>query len=514
MSDIAANNKRIAKNTALLYVRMLITLSVSLFTSRIVLNALGVEDFGINNVVAGMVTMFTFLNTTLSSGTQRFITFALGENDFKKLQSTFTTTFHVHLVLAVILGLVIFIAGMWLLNQQLNIPANRIQAAYYVFVGSIITVILGITQVPYLASIIAHENMKIYAYMSIFDAAAKLGVAYMLVITEEDKLKLYAILLTIIAFVNVVVYRVFCIQKYKECRVGRNFDWDLFKSIMRFSGWNVMGCSAVLCNNQGLNILLNLFGGPVLNAARGISLQVNGLASQFVGNFQTAVNPQIVKYFATNEREKMNRLIYNNARYAGLMVLFIIIPIIVEIDFLLEIWLGAVPSESAFFTRIILFQTYIQTMTRPVVMGIHATGKMRTVNILAGGVLLMVLPLTYVLLKARVTLHIVMLVSLSPWLIETFIEVILLRKYVGFSLSNFYKYVYVDTFFIGCLSIIPLFLIHQTMESGWIRMIVIGIVSTLWSGFLIYRFGINNHLREVVKNKMKDVVSKCILRKK
>lgn len=506
MSDIAINNKRIAKNTALLYIRMLITLSVSLFTSRIVLNTLGVEDFGINNVVAGMVTMFAFLNVTLSTGTQRFITFALGENDSKKLQSTFTTVFYVHLVLAIILALIIFIVGMWLLSQQLNIPVNRIEAAYYVFIGSIITVVLGITQVPYMASIIAHENMKIYAYVSIFDAVAKLGVAYMLLISEGDKLKLYAIMSTIVAFINIVVYRIYCIHKYKECRANGKFDRHLFKSILNFSGWNVIGCSAVLCNNQGFNILLNLFGGPVLNAARGISLQVNNLASQFVGNFQTAVNPQIVKYFATNDCEKMNRLIYNNARYAGLMVLYIIIPLIVEIDFLLKIWLGVVPSESTFFTRIILIQTYIQTMTRPVVMGIHATGKMKIMNILAGGILLMILPLAYFLLKLEVSLHVVMLISLTPWLIETFIVVVLMHRYVGFSFSYYYKYVYAGTLLISFLSIIPLFLIHQVMVEGWLRLIAICIVSALWSGFLIYRLGINKHLREMFKNKVKEIL--------
>lgn len=508
MEDVSKNNKRIAKNTALLYIRMFITLAVSLYTSRIVLEKLGVVDFGINNVVAGMVSMFTFLNGTLASGTQRFITFVLGEGNMQRLNATFSTTLIIHIILSVIIGLVILAGGLYFLNGKLVIPPERVEAAYWVFYCSVITVVLNITQVPYMASIIAHEDMGIYAYMSIFDAVAKLGVAYILVVTDYDRLKVYAVLLVLVQLCDMVFYRFYCVRKYKECRFRICFDKPLAKSILNFSGWNIFGSTASLLNNQGFNILLNIFYGPVLNTARGISNQVNNVALQFVNNFQTAVNPQIVKYYAKGEAEEMNRLIYNNARFSGLMVLYIIVPLMIELPFVLKIWLGKYPDETVFLTRIILLQTLITSMTRSVVMGIHAVGKMRTVNLLAGTALLFSLPVSYLLMKCEVSLHIIMVVTLLPWLAETFIELTLMKKYVGLSRLIFYKHSYGVIFIIGIMMVIPLFFINSEFEQGWSRFILNIMVSAVWGGLLIYRFGLTPHMREHVINKIRNIIKK------
>lgn len=508
MENVAQNNRRIARNTALLYVRMFITLAVALYTSRIVLEKLGVVDFGINNVVAGMVSMFTFLNGTLASGTQRFITFALGEGDKRMLSVTFSTTLIIHFLLSVIIGLAILVGGLYFLDGRLVIPGERMEAAYWVFYCSVIIVVLNITQVPYMASIIAHEDMGVYAYMSIFDAVAKLGVAYALVVTDYDRLKVYAVLLALVQLCDMTFYRLYCIRKYKECRFKLCFDKPLAKNILGFSGWNIFGCTASLFNNQGFNMLLNVFYGPVLNAARGISNQVNGVASQFVNNFQTAVNPQIVKYYAKGETDEMNHLIYNNARFSGLMVLYIIVPLMAELPFVLGIWLGKYPEETVFLTRIILLQTLITSMTRAVVMGVHATGKMKLPNLLAGSVLLFSLPLSYLLFKLGVSLHTVMVVTLLPWLAETFIDLSLLKRYVGLSRRVFYRRSYGVIIPMGIIMFAPLFFICSEMEQGWLRFILNMMVSAVWGGLLIFRFGMTTHMREAVMNKVRNIIKK------
>lgn len=508
MADVAQNNRRIAKNTALLYVRMFITLAVALYTSRIVLEKLGVVDFGINNVVAGMVSMFTFLNGTLASGTQRFITFALGEGDGRKLNVTFSTTLIIHLALSTVIGLTILVGGLYFLNGRLVIPAERMDAAYWVFFCSVITVVLNITQVPYMASIIAHEDMGVYAYMSIFDAVAKLGVAYALVVTDYDRLKVYAVLLAAVQLCDMAFYRLYCVRKYRECRFHPCFDRSLAKSILSFSGWNIFGCLAAMLNNQGFNMLLNVFYGPVLNAARGISNQVNGVASQFVNNFQTAVNPQIVKYYANGETDEMNRLIYNNARFSGLMVLYIIVPLMVELPFVLNIWLGRYPDETVFLTRIILLQTLITSMTRSVVMGNHATGKMKMPNLLAGSVLLLSLPLSYILFKLGVSLHTVMVITLLPWLVEAFIDVSLLKKYAGISRRIFYIRSYGVIVPLGIIMVAPLVFISSEMEQGWLRFVLNMAVSAVWGGLLVFRFGLTPHMREDVMRKVRKAIKK------
>lgn len=508
MADLAQNNMRIARNTALLYVRMFITLAVALYTSRIVLAKLGVVDFGINNVVAGMVAMFTFLNGTLASGTQRFITFALGEGDAVKIGVTFSTTLLIHFALSVIIGIAILIGGLYFLDGKLVIPTGRMDAAYWVFYCSVITVVLNITQVPYMASIIAHEDMGVYAYMSIFDAVAKLGVAYALVVTSFDRLKVYTVLVALVQFCDMAFYRLYCIRKYEECRFRPHFDRQLARNILNFSGWNIFGCLAVMLNNQGFNMLLNVFYGPILNAARGISNQVNGVASQFVNNFQTAVNPQIVKYYANGEIAEMNHLIYNNARFSGLMVLYIIVPLMIELPFVLDVWLGKYPDETVFLNRIILLQTLITSMTRSVVMGNHATGKMKIPNLLAGSVLLLSLPISYVLFKCGISLHTVMVVTLLPWLVEAFIDASVLKKYTGLSRRILYLRSYGVIIPLGVLMVAPLVFICSKMEQGWLRLVLNMAVSAVWGGLLIFRFGLTPHMRETVMRKVRNVIKR------
>lgn len=507
---VSDNNRRIAKNSLMLFFRMFLLLIIGLFTSRIVLANLGSVDYGVNNVVGGMVGMFVFLNGTLATGTQRFLTFALGQGDLRKQIITFSTTFFVHLFMAIVLGLITLIVGYWFLVHKLVIPENRMDAAKWVFYCSIVNIVLGMTQVPYSASVTAHEDMGVYAYMSIFDGVCKLAIAYALTISPIDKLKLYAVLWMIVGIVDLLVYRIFCMWKYKECHIHLIFDKKLLKEILSFSGWNVMGVGAVMLNNQGMSILLNLFFGPVINAARGIANQINNIVNQLVGNFQTATNPQIIKYYAEHEYDKMKHLMINASKFSGALMMIVMIPIFFEIDFVLRIWLGKYPPNTAFFVRISIFSSFVYSMTQPVVMGIHAVGKMKTVNILAGSNLLMILPVAYLLLKLHAGLHTVMIVSIIPWFIEVFIESCLLQKYIGFSVVAFYKRVYANIFPLLLVSSIVPALICYFMKDGWLRFFIVCIVSVAISVTLTYNFSLSQHMREMVKSKVKTKFSKWV----
>lgn len=290
------NNKRIAKNTLLLYFRMLITMLVSLYTSRVVLQTLGISDYGLYNVVGGVVTMFTFINGTLATGTQRFLTFELGANNKEKLHKVFNTAMALHELLALVLFLLVETVGLWFLYNKMNIEPGRMDAAFWVFQFSCITMLINVIQVPYISSIISHEKMDIYAYMSIFDVVMKLLIVFLIQVVDYDKLILYGFLYLIVNCISALIYNVYCRRLFEECKISRVFDKKIFKEMMNFSGWNIFGCASVTFQGEGVNILLNMFFGTVVNAARGIAFQVNAIVVQFVGNFQMAVNPQIVKH--------------------------------------------------------------------------------------------------------------------------------------------------------------------------------------------------------------------------
>ena len=338
--------------------------------------------------------------------------------------------------------------------------------------------------------------------MAIYDAIAKLIVAFSLMFSDVDNLKLFSILNLIISGTSILIYRIYCIKKYEECTVSWLVDKKLLKSILGFSGWNVFGCAAVIMNNQGVNILLNMFFGPIVNAARGIANQVNGIVLQLVQNFQTAANPQIVKYHAGGEDDRMINLILNNARYAGLLMAFVLVPLYVEAPFVLKIWLGEVPAETVFFTRIILIQSLIQTMSRPGVMGIHAVGNMKAVNILAGGNLLLILPATWIMLKLGIELETVLIINIIPWLIEPIIEMILLNKYIGFPIMRFYTYVYGNVLSISVISYILTLLVHRAISNEIAAFFAACSTSVIVSGCLIYYWGLNKTMRNTIKNKI------------
>lgn len=485
----------------MLYFRMLLTMAVGLYAARIVLQVLGASDFGLYNVVGGIVTMFTFLNSTLATGTQRFLTFALGENKFQKLRDVFSTASYLHLFFAVVILIISEVVGLWLLYNQMQILEERMQAAFWVFQFSTIAAMVAIIQVPYMSSLIAHEKMDIYAWVSIYDAVMKLVIVYLIQVVDTDKLILYAFLFFLVHVSTALIYIFYCRYKYEECRMFGGFNKDTFREIASFSGWNIFGCGAVALQGQGVNILLNMFFGTIVNAARGIAFQVNNIILQFVNNFQTAVNPQIVKLYASGQKEKMIRLVINNSKMAAYLLLLITIPLFIELDYVLKIWLGEYPDYTVIFLRITIIQTLVQTITRPVVMAIHAVGKMKAVNLTSGTALLLIMPVSYIMLRLGVSPVTVFWVNVIPWFIELLFELYWLNRYIDFPFFGFYKQVYAVVFPLAFLMFsIPYGIKQYFGLDGWVSLIVTCGVSTISTCLIVYYLGISKNLRKRIYN--------------
>ena len=508
MPEITANNKRIAKNTLMLYFRMLLTLAVGLYAARIVLQTLGASDYGLYNVVGGIVTLFTFISGTLASGTQRFLSFALGEENVDKMMTVFSTASYLHVLFALIILVVSEVVGLYLLYYQMQIPEGRMMAAFWVFQFSTVAAMVAVVQVPYMSSLIAHEKMDIYAWVSIYEAVMKLLIVYLIQVVAVDKLILYAFLFLLVNLSTAFVYMLYCRSKYVDCRRFGGFNKETFREIASFSGWNIFGCGAMALQGQGVNILLNMFFGTIVNAARGIAFQVNGIILQFVNNFQTAVNPQIVKLYASGNKTEMIKLLINNSKFASYLLLFIAIPIFVELEFVLTIWLGEYPEYTPIFLRIIIIQSLVQTMTRPIVMGLHATGMMKMPNITAGIALLLILPVSYLLLKLGCSPVVIFIVNVIPWVLETIIDAYWLYRYVDFPIVTFYKEVYGRVIPLSLLMLLAPYLIHLMLECGWKSFFVVCIVSVVTSILCIAYLGMSKDQRIMVFNLIRSKITK------
>jgi O-antigen/teichoic acid export membrane protein len=494
------SNKRIAKNTAMLYIRMLFTMVVSLFTSRVVLNALGVVDFGIYNVVGGIVVMFAFLNGTLGSGTQRFITFQLGKNDFKELKKVFSLSLLIHISIAVVVLILAETIGLWFLNNKLNIPVERMYAAQWVYQLSVFVSLISIIQVPYNASIIAHENMSVYAYVSIVEVTLRLLLVYLLLVSNYDKLITYSLLIFAVSVIVMSIYRIYCLKKYIECKFDFIWDKELFYSMLSFSGWNIFGVMAFTGANQGVNILLNIFFGPSVNAARAISFQINSAVDAFVTNFQTAVSPQIVKLFAENKICELHDLVFENAKYAFLLLFFIALPIMFELDTVLFLWLKIVPDSTVLFCRIILLQSLLYSLNRPFIMAIHAVGKTKLINLTGGAALLMVLPVSYILLKMGFPAHVPFIVYILGTMGEFYFDLYFLKKFTNLSYKDFLTKTMMPIFQVVLISVALTSLVYFLMEKSFIRFILVLFASYFSVLCCTYFLAMDKNLRVKVKN--------------
>lgn len=428
------SNKRIAKNTLFLYVRMVFVMGVTLFTSRVVLDKLGVSDYGIYSAVGGVVAMLSFLNGTLSTGTSRFLTFELGNNNRTKLEITFSTAFYAHVVLALFVVLVMETAGLWFVYNKLIIPADRIQAALWAYHISIFTAVIAITQVPYTSVIIAHENMKVYAYLGLFEALAKLLIVYLLSISSADKLIFYACLIGIVQLLIAVFYRMYCIKHYEESRIKLIFDKVVWKEMMSFSGLSLVANVSHMLSMQGLIVLMNMFFQPVVVAAQAIGNQLAGAIMQLVNNLQTAINPQIIKLYAVGDYAGSRKLTLQSSVYVHELVLLLCLPTIVVMDPLLHLWLVEVPPYAVIFAQFIVFKQVLNVYNNTLYIPMMASGKLGTNSKIAVWLGIGTFVLLYLLLKLGLSVMWVQYICLLQTCLFSFvIKPYILCKEIGYS---------------------------------------------------------------------------------
>lgn len=511
-NETIENNKRIAKNTILLYFRMILLMFIGLYTSRIILDVLGFSDYGLYNVVGGVVTIFAFLNGTLSTSTQRFLNIEIGRNNVLQAKKVFSTAMLQHLLLALIIVIVSETIGLWFVIHELNIPSDRYIAALYVYQFSIIAICVQILQLPYMSALIAHENMKSYAYVSLYEAIARLTIVYILTISSYDKLILYGALYLIVQFSVAFFYITLARRKYEECSVRPTYNKVIFKNMLNFSGWNVIGCLATTVNNQGVNVVLNMFFGTTVNAARAIAYQVNGIVNQFVSNFLLATKPQVVNYYTSGNNAEMIKLCLSTAKFSGFLLIIIIVPLSVEMETVLKLWLVEYPVYTPVFLRLILFQSLLIAMANNVVTVVHATGKLKEVGLMAGSLQLLVLPISYILFKLGLPPETAFLVAIMGTLCETFIEVYWMNYYIQYPIGKFYKTVYLPVILVFICSMILTFSCHNLLTNldSLLRLLLVLIFSSFISFSLIWHWGLDIAMKSFIITKFKTSVLKRI----
>ena len=495
MSDTSSANKRIAKNTLVLYVRMLFTMGISLFTSRVILQTLGVEDYGISSVVGGVISMFTFINAAMVSSTQRYLNFELVRGDANQLRSVFSTSLQIHALIALAIIVLSETVGLWFLNEKLVIPEARMTAAMWVYQCSILSCAVSIMSTPYNAVIVAHEKMSAFAYISILDVSLKLLVVYLLVVLPFDKLIILAILNLLVQLFIRYIYTLYCHRHFPESYFQFWFNKTLFKEMFGFAGWSFWGNLAAILYTQGLNMMLNIFFGPIVNAARGIAVQVQSAVQQFVGGFQTALNPQITKNYASNNLPQMHSLMFRSARFSFLLLFFLSLPVLMETNFILTLWLKTVPDDAVIFTQIMICISLIYTTANPCIIANQATGKVKIYQMVVGGILLMILPISYVVLKLGAPAYSVFIVHFCIESLAQFSRMYMLRKLIHLPLWQYMKNIYIPIVSTVAIAIILPLVVRMQVAEGWLRFLAVGFTCVLSVGASSYFIGFTKQER-------------------
>lgn len=434
------NYKRILKNASMLYFRILLTIVVTLYTSRVILQTLGIEDYGIYNVVAGFVMMLGFLHGAMSSATQRFLSFEMGKQKDKNMSSIFSMSMNIHILIAIFVFLLGETVGLWFLSQKMTIPTDRIYAAQWVFHLSLISFMVTIVSVPYNALIISHEQMGVFAWVSIIDVTLKLLIVFMLPWFDIDKLVLYGIFSLLVVFSIFLVYRSYCKNRYPEAHFQLYWDRKIFRTMLSFTGWNLWGNIAYVLSSQGTNILLNIYFGPAVNAARAVAIQVSGALNRFVQSLQVAVNPQIIKSYADNNLVYMNTLVSYSAKYNFFTLLLLSVPIFYNINIVLDIWLGShIPSNTPIFVRLIIINILIDSISAPLMASAQASGNIKIYQSVVGGALLLTLPISYFLLNDGFSAQTVFYVSILTSILAFVLRLIVLKRLVKLPVLTFMK---------------------------------------------------------------------------
>ena len=507
MAEISSN-KTIAKNTVMLYIKMVFTLLLSLYTSRVILNTLGVVDNGVYNVVGGAVGMFMFLNGALSGATSRFLTYEQVRGDADTLNKTFCASLLVHIVVGLVIILLLETVGLWLLNNKLVIPEERMHAARIVYQFSVIATLLSITQVPYSASVISHEKMGVFAFMSILEALLKLLICYLILISPFDKLVTYGFLIMLMKILVMMIYRIYCRTHFKECHFRIVKDWQLIKPILTFSGWDLFGNLSCVVRDQGVDIVQNIFGGPVINSAAGLAGTANGAVASLANNITTAIRPSIVKCYSIGDIKRMEGFMIDSAKYTFAMLLLLAVPFFFESQFIMTLWLKEPPEHTAAFAALGIGQDVLAALFSPFVYAIHASGKIRRMSLISGTLWILVLPISYFFLKMGYGPEVPYIVKFLIIASVAFSNIHIVKRIIPeFEQGYYLKKTLLPALLVTVVSIALTSLVYiQFKDSSWVRFLSVLVASTisvcLTSLFILFSKKQRITLLNLVKNKV------------
>lgn len=510
MADNLSSNKRIAKNTLLLYIRTILVMLVALYTSRIVLNVLGVDDYGIYNVVGGVVTMFSIISGALSTSISRYITFELGKGEKDTLRRVFSTSVIVQFCIAVVVFLLCEIIGVWFLSHKLVIPNGRIYAATFVLHCSLLAFVVNLVSVPYNATIVAHERMGAFAYISIVEVLLKLVIVYMLYISPYDKLITYAVLTVFVAVIVRLIYGIYCKRQFEECSGRVVYDKSIFRDMLGFASWNFISNGVYVFNTQGVNMLINVFFGVALNAARGIATQVESAVSTFVNNFTTAINPQITKSYAAGDVNRVHYLVCKGAKFSFLLLFVFSLPFLFETGFILKVWLKNVPNYAVLFTRLAFIQSMAGILGNTCYAACLATGKIKKYTVYVSLVAVLVFGFTFLSYELGLPVEIVYYIYVIDYIILLVVKLYQARRLIGLQPSLFLKEVIIRIMLVTCLAVIPPFVICFQVEPSVSRFFFSTVVGIMSSLVIIYGMGLTKGERLKVNKKIKLLLSRIL----
>jgi O-antigen/teichoic acid export membrane protein len=482
---------------------MFFMMAISLYTSRVVLNTLGVEDFGIYNVVGGLVSMFGLLSGSMSGATQRYITFSLGRDDNETLNKVFCLSLQIHALMSVITVLLIETVGIWFLYNKMVIPPARLTAAFWLLQISAVTFVFSLMSVPYNADIVSHERMSAFAYISIIEAILKLGIVFLLVLSPFDKLIVYAALLALVQIVIQLCYMTYCHHHFSESHYHYTRDWILFREMASYAGWSLFGSFSAMAFNQGLSMLLNVFFGPVVNAARAVASQVMAAIQLFINNFQMALNPQITKTYAQGDFTSLHLLMFRSSRFSFFLMYLLSLPVLLEAPLILKIWLHTVPDYTVIFLRLIICTSLIYTIVNPILVANGATGKVRNYNIVCGTMMISILPISYVVLKLGAPAYSVFIVHFCIESLTQVARLIMVRWRLHLPIRRYVTNVYLPILLVICVSTIVPVLLYLSIEGVYIKFFVVVIASVLSVAATSFYIGFTRHERSVILERVK-----------
>ena len=509
-TSVAENNRRIAKNAIALYLRSIVTMLIGLYTSRVILQALGVEDYGIYNVVGGFVSLFSLISGSLSGSVSRYLTYELGRGDVDRLKRVFSTSLYVLIGLSLLVVMATETIGLWYLYNKMVIPSDRMEAAFWVFQISVLTFVLTLLNAPYQASIISHERMHIYAYLSIVDAICKLLICYLVMFSPIDRLIYYALLFCLVVILNQGFYVWYCKHHFEEGHFRMVFDKPLFVEMFGFAGWNFIGSSSSVLRGQGASLLLNAFG---VNAANGIASTIAGAVSGFASNFTQAFNPQITKRYAAGEYESLMTLLIYGSKYSYYLLFCLSLPIMLNTHFIFKIWLGVVPEYSVPFARWMFVYLLADSISRPIITAKNATGRIRNYQIVVGGILLLMLPISYVFLKLGASVVLVAISNAVTAIIAFFARMYMLRgDFPCWSSRVYFNKVFLNVLLVSSVATALPLLLYINLHEGWFCLLSTSFLAVLCTLLSVLYVGCDKTERNLIISKCVEI--SCFIRKK